>query len=66
MSDELKELYGPAIVVNSEGSRLALVSCRKCGATVMFEPLDFTPSLESIPNGVVIHLEWHKAQEEEQ
>lgn len=58
MSDEFKELYGPAIVVNSEGSRLALVACRKCGATVMFESFDFTPSL--------IHLEWHKAQEEEQ
>ena len=55
---ELEELYGPAIVVNSEATRCKLVSCRKCGATVMFDPLDVTPRL--------IHLEWHKAQEEEQ
>tara|TARA_S200002703_G_scaffold2193_1_gene3495 strand:+ start:309 stop:488 length:180 start_codon:yes stop_codon:yes gene_type:complete len=52
---ELEELYGPAIVVNSEATRCKLVSCRKCGATVMIDPLDVTPLL--------IHLEWHKAQE---
>lgn len=55
MSNELKELYSPPIFFNSEGSRLALVTCLKCGAAVMFEPLDFTPG--------VIHLEWHKALE---
>ena len=58
MSDELDDLYGPATVVNSEGARLGLVSCAKCGATVMFDRLDVTPRL--------IHLEWHRAQEEEQ
>jgi hypothetical protein len=60
MSDEFKELYdelyGHHVEIGYQ--RMSLVSCAKCGATVMFDRLDVTPSL--------IHLEWHKAQEEEQ
>lgn len=57
MSDELKELYeqlyGHDVEIGDQ--RLRFVSCAKCGAAVMFDPLDVTPRL--------IHLEWHKAQE---
>ena len=58
MNDELEEMYGPAIFVNSEGFGPSLVTCLKCGAIVMFDPLDVTPGL--------IHFEWHKALEKEQ
>jgi hypothetical protein len=60
MENELKELYeelyGHHVEIGDQRPRF--VSCAKCGATVMFDRLDVTPSL--------IHLEWHKALEKEQ
>ena len=57
MENELKELYEELYGHHAEigDQRLRFVSCARCGATVMSDPLDVTPRL--------IHLEWHKELE---
>jgi hypothetical protein len=48
----MTEGYEPATVVEAEGARVALLSCRICGAVVMADPRD----TDSKPD---LHRRWH-------
>ena len=48
---EADDLYEPYVVVAAEGRRIGLMTCKRCGAAVMFD--------EAGVDGPQRHEEWH-------
>lgn len=46
--------FYPATALAAEGARIALCTCRACGATVLLDPRDAANPLRA-------HAEWHDA-----
>jgi len=49
--------YTPARAFSAEGARVAIVTCRTCGAAILIDPGDNEPAVD-------IHTRWHKEHPE--
>lgn len=48
------DTYAAATAWEAEGARVALVTCRRCGAAVLIDPRDVASE-----RGTVLHDAWH-------
>ena len=51
------ERFTSATMIEAEGARIGIVTCKECGAAIMLDPRDTIYPLRQ-------HHEWHKALEE--
>lgn len=56
----MRHFYGPSgyTAVQAEGARVAIATCRVCGAAVLLDPRDAQSPAE-------LHAKWHQDQHEE-
>jgi hypothetical protein len=49
-------VFTPYVAFQAEGARVAITSCKKCGAAILISPPDVIDTMDT-------HLTWHADQE---
>ena len=49
---ELADNFTPARIFDTEGARVGIITCKKCGAAVFLDPSDPFSTMD-------LHMKWH-------